>query len=236
MPYALRRMLLQLVLESEAAQDPRDALRALLTLDADVYRCINRAALRYGNGVHVKHRLMNYHDFFVARVQSGDRVLDIGCGYGAVAYSLASRSGATVVGIDINSTDIAQARERYQHPRLKFIEGDALTSIPEEPFDAIVLSNVLEHIQHRTEFLMNLQRKHSPKRWLIRVPMFNRDWRVALRKELGLFYFSDRTHYTEYTQQSFEAELATAGLLLQYLQVNWGEIWAEAISPSVRSY
>ena len=41
-------------------------------------------------------------------------------------------------------------------------------------------------------------------------------------------YFSDPTHYTEYTQQSFEEELREAGLAIAHLQINWGEIWAEA--------
>jgi len=70
----------------------------------------------------------------------------------------------------------------------------------------------------------------KPGRWLIRVPMFNRHWFVPLRKELGMSYFSDQTHYTEYTQQSFEEELEAAGLAITYQQINWGEIWAEATS------
>jgi hypothetical protein len=60
------------------------------------------------------------------------------------------------------------------------------------------------------------------------VPLSTRDWRVPLRKELGLFHFSDPTHYTEYTQESFEDEIRQAGLQVTDLRINWGEIWAEA--------
>jgi hypothetical protein len=57
--------------------------------------------------------------------------------------------------------------------------------------------------------------------------MFDREWRVPLRKELGLYYFSDPTHFIEYTRDSFEREMAEARLDIVHLQVNWGEIWAE---------
>jgi 2-polyprenyl-3-methyl-5-hydroxy-6-metoxy-1,4-benzoquinol methylase len=171
---------------------------------------------------------MQYHDFFVERISSGERVLDIGCGYGAVAYSVASRTGAMVTGIDLSAENIAKAGQLFQHPHLVFRQGDVLKDLPKEKFDVIMLSNILEHIEHRVEFLSTIQERLSPARCLIRVPMFNRDWEVPLRKELGMSYFSDRTHYTEYTQESFEKEIRASGLCLTHVQINWGEIWAEA--------
>lgn len=88
----------------------RIAMRLLLMVDSVVSKLINRLAIPYDGGVHVKHRLMRYHEFFVNRVASGERVLDIGCGYGAVAYSLAARAGALVTGIDLNEANVAKAR------------------------------------------------------------------------------------------------------------------------------
>lgn len=228
MPNILRRRLIQLALIATADRSsPRAAMRALLEIDDDLTRYINQVALRYDNGMHVKHRLMRYHDFFVDRIHAGERVLDIGCGYGAVAYSVASRAGAIVTGIDLNAKNIATARKFFQHANLTFIEGDALKDLPGGPFDAIIFSNVLEHIERRVEFLKMAQQRLTPRRWLIRVPMFNRDWRVPLRQELGMFYFSDKTHFTEYTQESFEAEMKAAALSVTHMQINWGEIWAE---------
>jgi hypothetical protein len=57
--------------------------------------------------------------------------------------------------------------------------------------------------------------------------MIDRDWRVPLREELGEFHFTDPTHFTEYTRESFEREMAAAGFAVRELQINWGEIWAE---------
>lgn len=227
-PSKLRRRLIQAVLEALASQPPRPAMRALLEVDDDLTVRINQVAMRYDNGLHVKHRLMKYHDFFVERIHPNEHVLDIGCGYGAVAYSIVSRSGAMVTGIDKNADNIQFARKRFQHPHLTFVEGDALRDLPQESFDVIVLSNLLEHIEHRIDFLMEIQKRLSPKRWLIRVPMLNRDWRVPLREELGMWHFSDPTHCTEYMRESFETEIRAAGLLVTHLQINWGEIWAEA--------
>lgn len=114
------------------------------------------------------------------------------------------------------------------HERLAFVQGEAPARLPEGHFDVIVLSNVLEHIDRRREFLLEVQRRSMPSRWLIRVPMFNRDWRPPLRQELGLYAYGDPTHFTEYTLDSFRQEIADAGFLVRHLQVNWGEICAEA--------
>ena len=205
----------------------RSAMRVLLRADDFLTKCINRLAIEYDGGVHVKHRLMKYHDFFVERISPGERVLDVGCGYGAVAYSVASRAGAVVVGIDLRAGNIVKARQLFQHPNLSFLQGDVLRGLPKESFDVIMLSNILEHIEQRVEFLTIVHERLSPQRCLIRVPMFNRDWRVPLREELAMSYFSDPTHYTEYTQESFEKEIRAAGLTITHLQINWGEIWAE---------
>jgi SAM-dependent methyltransferase len=209
-------------------EPPRLALRDLLELESELTRRQNEAATRYDDGKHVKHRLTRYHEFFVKRVQAHERVVDIGCGIGALSASIASGSGAEVVGIDIDASNIAQAMRRYPQAKLTFIHGDALKDLAPTHFDVIVLSNVLEHIDKRVAFLRAIQERFTPHRWLIRVPMIDRDWRVPLRQELGMFAFSDPTHYVEYTRSSFEMELNEAGLVVLYDQVNWGELWAEA--------
>ncbi len=227
MPRAVRSSLLKAGIFAAARQQARPALIELLDLERVISGQIDLAALEYGAGVHVKHRLMRYHDFFVDRIKPGERVLDVGCGYGAVASSIAERSRARVTGIDLNAASVDQARRSHQAPGLEFVHGEAPGDLKAEHFDVIVLSNVLEHINERGPFLAALRAKATPSRLLIRVPMFDREWRVPLRKELGLYYFSDPTHYVEYTRETFEAEMAEAGLAIEHLQVNWGEIWAE---------
>ncbi|MEO8679082.1 MAG: class I SAM-dependent methyltransferase [Vicinamibacterales bacterium] len=231
LPAAARRRLAQLATRAAAAGPPAKAMRELLVMDADLSGQIDLVALGYDQGVHVKHRLMKYHDFFVERVRTGERVLDIGCGYGAVAHSIASRTGAIVTGFDMEPANVDKARARFPHERLTFVQGEAPAVLPPGPFDVIVMSNVLEHIDRRVEFLREVQARLKPNRWLIRVPMFDRDWRPAMRKELGLWAYGDPTHFTEYTRGSFEAEMREAGFVITHLQVNWGEVWAEVAAP-----
>jgi SAM-dependent methyltransferase len=228
-PASVRRRLVQVITRAAAAGPPDAALRELLTMDADLSGQVDVAALAYGDGVHIKHRLMGYHDFFVERIRAGERVLDVGCGYGAVAYSIASRTGAEVLGIDLEPAHIDKARARFQHEKLAYSIGEVPQSLSRDRFDVIVLSNVLEHIEHRLAFLGEIQTRATPSRWLIRVPMFDRDWRPSLRRELGLFAYGDPTHCTEYTRESFQSEMAAAAFVIKHLQVNWGEIWAEVV-------
>src|SRR5436309_14132633 len=108
----------------------RSAMRVLLRADDFLTKCINRLAIEYDHGVHAKHRLMKYHDFFVERIAPGERVLDVGCGYGAVAHSIAQRAGATVVGIDADAGNVVNARRRFPHASLEFIEGTAPGDVP----------------------------------------------------------------------------------------------------------
>jgi len=230
-PPSLRMMLLKAGVFAAARRPAREALIELLEVERVVSGQIDLAALEYGDGVHVKHRLMRYHDFFVDRVAAGESVLDVGCGYGAVASSIAQRSKARVTGIDLSAPNIAQARAAFAAPGLEFIVGTAPDDLGSTHFDVIVLSNVLEHVEQRREFLRALVAKASPARLLIRVPMFDREWRVPLRQELGLYHFSDPTHYIEYTRDTFEREMQEAGLVVRHLQVNWGEIWAE-VAPA----
>ena len=202
-------------------------MRRLLEVEEYLTRQINAVAIRYDDGIHVKHRLMRYHDFFVDRLRPGERVLDIGCGVGAVANSMATRAEAVVTGVDISRDNLATAKKHFRHPNLTFMEGDVLQELPLGSNDTIVMSNVLEHFEGRVEFLKTTQTRINPRRWLIRVPMINRHWLVPMRQELGLPYFSDDTHFVEYTQQSFEEEMQAADMMITDLQINWGEIWAE---------
>jgi SAM-dependent methyltransferase len=212
---------------------PREALRFLFLLDAALYRLQGRTAIAYEGGLHPKHRLMRYHDFFTQRIQAGETVLDIGCGIGAVAYSIATKCGAQVTGIDFNRENIELAKENRVHEKIEWLCGDALTELPNRRYDVVVLSNVLEHLEDRVAFLKQVRQTVAPSRWLIRVPLFERDWRTPLKKELDVEWRLDQTHCTEYTQEQFLEECGQAGLEVRELEIRWGEIWSELCPMTV---
>ena len=227
-PRSIRNLLCRLLFAAAARGDTKTACIDLLKLQETLMWQINTAAIRYGNGIHPKHWLMKYHEFFTSHLREGERVLDVGCGYGALADSMA-QGGAIVYGIDFNSDSIAQARQRYTNPNLHFIVGDITDTVLPEDVETIVMSNVLEHIEKRQSLLDRLNRELSPRRFLIRVPMINRDWVVPFRIELGLPYFADPTHFIEYTREIFEDEMHQSGLEVVSYEVKWGEIYAEVI-------
>jgi 2-polyprenyl-3-methyl-5-hydroxy-6-metoxy-1,4-benzoquinol methylase len=148
---------------------------------------------------------------------------------GALAADVAKK-GASVVGMDLNPDSVLEARGRYPFPNLEFRVGNVLKDISEEPFDVIILSNVLEHLPDRSSLIRNLASLTGASLVLIRVPLFERDWRVPLKKELGVEWRLDVTHQTEYTLNSFSDEIDAAGMKIRHLEIHWGEIWAEIAS------
>jgi SAM-dependent methyltransferase len=211
----------------QTRQAPPDALRQLFRVLDHVEREIDLAAIRLDDGVHAKHRLIRYHDFFVDRVRPGERVLDVGSGKGELAHDLALRAGADVTGIDVKGASLAFARDRFRHERVRFLERNALEVLPEGPFDVVVLSNVVEHLDARVDLLRRIARGLRPRCVLIRVPAEDRHWHVPLRRELGLPWFSDPSHVVEYDRERLLAELDEAGLQAVEVQAQWGELWAE---------
>lgn len=222
-----------LVLDSRHP-DPAQGLRRLMLARDQLDRVTAERAMALGRGVHPKHELTRYHDFFIDRIRGGERVLDVGCGVGAVARSVAcAHPDSAVVGVDYDKPRLAQARAADNPPNLSFIEGDATKDLPEGGFDVVILSNVLEHIVDRPGLLRALRQATGARRFLIRVPHFERDWTMPLRRRLGVNYYSDPDHKIEHTIDEFAAEIGEAGLRARELLTPWGEIWAEceAIEP-----
>lgn len=208
---------------------PKNGLKLLFRLRVRLDSLIEVECIKYDNGLHVKHRLTKYHDFFYDRLKKNERVLDIGCGNGFLDYDMAKKAGAKIVGIEISEQNYNFAKKKYSHKNIEYINGDALKYVPEVKIDTVVMSNVLEHLENRVDFLKKIQKLIKPKRWLIRVPMFNRDWQTALMKDLGMDYRLDPTHYIEYTEESFRKEIEKAGLKINEIKINWGEIWSEIV-------
>jgi SAM-dependent methyltransferase len=77
-----------------------------------------------------------------ARLQAGERVLDIGCGCGATTLAAAAQVApdGVAIGVDISAIMLDRARQRAaaSGSAARFVEADASVTIPEgAPFDAL---------------------------------------------------------------------------------------------------
>lgn len=86
-------------------------------------------------------------------LQPGQRVLDIGCGWGSFAGYAAERYGVSVVGVTVSKEQVALAKQRYASLPIEFRLADYRTL--NERFDHIVSLGMFEHVgikNYRTYF------------------------------------------------------------------------------------
>lgn len=102
------------------------------------------------------------------------RVLDVGCGTGKTLSAIC-QEGLDGVGIDLQGEALFEASQSY--PSIKFVQGSA-TALPfcDHTFDAVILADVLEHIDDQLA-LAEAYRVLKPKGCLlITVPAFPFLW------------------------------------------------------------
>jgi cyclopropane-fatty-acyl-phospholipid synthase len=83
------------------------------------------------------------------RLQAGERVLDVGCGWGSFAIHAARQHGARVVGITLSDPQAELARERVRAEGLAELVEIRVADYREctdGPFDAIVSIGMVEHV------------------------------------------------------------------------------------------
>jgi SAM-dependent methyltransferase len=110
------------------------------------------------------------------------RVLELGCGPGDL---LAAVEPAVGVGVDFSSEMIAWARER--HPYLRFVEADVHDLAMTEPFDVIILSDLVNELWDVQRVFERLVPLCTARTRLI-VNTYSRLWELplALVRRLGL--------------------------------------------------
>jgi ubiquinone/menaquinone biosynthesis C-methylase UbiE len=95
-----------------------------------------------------------------ARIERGQRVLDVASGPGYAAAAAAIR-GAQVLGIDIAEAAVALARA--EHPGLEVRLGDAESlELPDAGFDAVLMNYALMHLADPDKALREAHRVLKP--------------------------------------------------------------------------
>lgn len=131
----------------------------------------------WGKGYH--RRMTEVYRFLVA---PGLKVLELGCGQGDLLAALRPFKG---VGVDFSGEMLSAARAR--HPELTFVEADAASVELEEPFDVIILSDLLNDLWDVQAVLEHIRRFATPRTRVI-LNLYSHLWELPLRlaEKVGL--------------------------------------------------
>jgi len=97
------------------------------------------------------------HELIAEMVQSGSRVIDVGCGDGALLHLLAERKGVDARGVEIDRDKV----NACVAGGLSVIQGDAdrdLANYPDQAFDYAILSLTIQATRDPKKVLENLLR------------------------------------------------------------------------------
>jgi SAM-dependent methyltransferase len=207
------------------------ALRVVMRLHNHIYDLCGILAVSVNSGIHPKHQILRYKEWFLDRIEVNDVVLDVGSNTGSMPLLMANKC-RYVYGIEIDSSLAKKAAEICVKENIEILTGDATAYDYKfcKPITCVTLSNVLEHIENRVDFLRRIVSvvvwsNPASKKFLIRVPALDRDWLSVFKKEVGVEYRLDRTHAVEHTQQQIIEELAEAGLQIESIETRFGEYY-----------
>jgi 2-polyprenyl-3-methyl-5-hydroxy-6-metoxy-1,4-benzoquinol methylase len=209
-------------------------LKILLIVDHYLYKIITILAIRKFK-IHPKHEIINYELWYHDHLNEEDVVLDIGCKNGELLEKVSEKVQGCY-GLEIESSVATKTAKRLSSlGNVSIIAADAtrfdyssLVPIP----GVITLSNVLEHIEDRVSFLSGILKPYQKNglsfpRFLIRVPAYDREWVVGLKKKLDVPWKLDNTHYLEYTDELLIKEFELLDYKCILIERKWGEIYAE---------
>lgn len=156
-------------------------------------------------------------------LRPGERVLDVGTGFGRHAFEVARR-GAQVVALDFAEAEVVTTRNTIaamvvagEIPEDRFagaLRGDATRlPFPDDSFDAVITSEVLEHIQNDVTALAEMVRVLRPGgRLAVTVPSWLPEvinWRLSQEYHAPA---SPGGHVRIYAATELAAKLRAAGL------------------------
>lgn len=152
------------------------------------------------------------------------KVLDVGCGAGALGLAIKQRQRCHVTGIEY----VPEVAERAATVLDEAIAGDAfveLDALPEAHFDAIVMADVLEHVDDTDRLLRLARERLAPAgRLVLSIPNV-RHWSVVLPLLGGRWDYQDagildRTHLRFFTRHNMLEVLQRNGFEVENVQAS----------------
>jgi len=146
------------------------------------------------------------------RLGSPLRLLDAGCGDGYWLARLGGLEGLDLTGVDYNPIRIERARQAV--PTVPVHWGDLMDFKTEEPFDVILLHQVIEHVQDDVGLLGRMRRLLRPEGVLIlgtpNEGSWLQQWPIRRRGSSGL---TDHVHF--YTEKEVRRKVSAVGFRVE---------------------
>ena len=112
------------------------------------------------------------------QIDINSKVLDVGCGLGYDAFSLALKYGCSVIGTDVDKTSVEIAKSIKQTLKAENVQiqlDNILKSKIQEQFDLVLFLEVLEHIKDHERALCEISKRLKQKGLLILATPYSDD-------------------------------------------------------------
>jgi len=159
------------------------------------------------------------------------RLLDVGCGFGAMGAEAKRRGVVSVYGIEINEHAAQQARKVLDDVVVGNVEH---LEIPWAGFDCIVCADVLEHLANPWQALRRLRDHLAPSGMVIASVPNVAQHHVVRQLVAGRFDYVnsgilDRTHLRFFTKSTIEKMFSDCGYGVASVNELRGETWKDKL-------
>jgi 2-polyprenyl-6-hydroxyphenyl methylase/3-demethylubiquinone-9 3-methyltransferase len=127
---------------------------------------LHGAARKSGYAYAYRARMGHLLDCIRRFVPLGSRILDVAAAQGNFTLELAER-GYDVTWNDIRAELADYVEAKRERGIVRYLPGNVLELSPQEPFDAVLVSEVIEHVAHPDRFLCSIAKLVKPEGFII---------------------------------------------------------------------